>query len=130
MKSKITTFSKAHGTSCSHKQDSRNIFHTEIFQYGQLVCYWSHPSWVTIYQRDQRDDQRDDYKTACLLDYWYFKENYNLIVIDFRKQEEFYTDTYRLHWKSRLSRKSINVFYYWRKETFFTTSTKSITNLM
>ena len=29
----------------------------------------------------------DDYTTVCLLDYTYFKENYNMITIDFSKQQ-------------------------------------------
>ena len=29
--------------------------------------------------------QGDDYKTGCLLDYSYFKENYNMIAIDLSK---------------------------------------------
>ena len=31
--------------------------------------------------------QGDDYKTSCLLDYTYFKENYKLIAIDLSKQQ-------------------------------------------
>ena len=30
--------------------------------------------------------QRDDYKTGCLLDYPYFKQNYKLIALDLGKQ--------------------------------------------
>ena len=30
--------------------------------------------------------QGDDYTTGCLLDYSYFKENYNMIAIDLSKQ--------------------------------------------
>ena len=32
-------------------------------------------------------DQGDDYTTRCLLDYSYFKEHYQLIVIDLSKQQ-------------------------------------------
>ena len=32
--------------------------------------------------------QGDDYTTGCLLDYTYFKENYKLIAIDLRKEQE------------------------------------------
>ena len=28
-----------------------------------------------------------DYKTGCLLDYAYFKDNYRLIAVDLRKQK-------------------------------------------
>ena len=31
--------------------------------------------------------QGDDYTTGCLLDYSYFKENYEMIPIDFSKQQ-------------------------------------------
>ena len=31
--------------------------------------------------------QGDDYTTVCLLDYSYFKENYNMIAIDLSKQQ-------------------------------------------
>ena len=31
--------------------------------------------------------QGNDYRTACLLDYPYFKENYKLIAIDLSKQQ-------------------------------------------
>ena len=31
--------------------------------------------------------QGDDYTTGCLLDYSYFKENYEMIAIDFSKQK-------------------------------------------
>ena len=36
--------------------------------------------------------QGDDYTTGCLLDYTYFKENYKLIAIDLRKQQELDAD--------------------------------------
>ena len=32
--------------------------------------------------------QGDDYTTGCLLDYQYFKNHYNLIVIDLSRQKE------------------------------------------
>ena len=32
-------------------------------------------------------EQEDGYTTGCLLDYPYFKENYNLIAIEFSKQQ-------------------------------------------
>ena len=31
--------------------------------------------------------QGDDYRTGCLLDYSYFKENYRIILIDLSKQQ-------------------------------------------
>ena len=34
----------------------------------------------------------DDYTTECLLDYQYFKDHYNLIVIDLSKQKELDAD--------------------------------------
>ena len=36
--------------------------------------------------------QGDDYTTGCLLDYPYFKENYKMIAIDLRKQQELDAD--------------------------------------
>ena len=33
-----------------------------------------------------------DYTTGCLLDYQYFKDHYNLIAIDLRKQKELDAD--------------------------------------
>ena len=36
--------------------------------------------------------QGDDYTTGCLLDYSYFKENYELIAIDLSKQQELDAD--------------------------------------
>ena len=36
--------------------------------------------------------QGDDYTTGCLLDYSYFKENYELIAIDLSKQHELDAD--------------------------------------
>ena len=36
--------------------------------------------------------QGDDYTTGCLLDYSYFKENYKMIAIDLRKQQELDAD--------------------------------------
>ena len=31
--------------------------------------------------------QGDDYRTGCLLDYWYFKDHHNLIAVDLGKQK-------------------------------------------
>ena len=42
--------------------------------------------------RKNSTGQGDDYTTCCLLDYSYFKENYKMIVIDLRKQQELDTD--------------------------------------
>ena len=36
--------------------------------------------------------QGDDYTTGCLLDYPYFKEHYNLISADLKKQQTLYAD--------------------------------------
>ena len=36
--------------------------------------------------------QGDDYKTGCLLDYSYLKENYNMIAIDLSKQQALDSD--------------------------------------
>ena len=37
-------------------------------------------------------DQRDDYRTGCLLDYKYFKNYYKMIAIDLSKQQAFHAD--------------------------------------
>ena len=34
----------------------------------------------------------DDYKTGCLLDYPYFKDNYKMIAIDLTKQQALHAD--------------------------------------
>ena len=36
--------------------------------------------------------QGDDYTTVCLLDYFYFKDHYNMIPIDLSKQQAFDAD--------------------------------------
>ena len=36
--------------------------------------------------------QGDDHPTGCLLDYFYFKENYKMIAIDLSKQQALYAD--------------------------------------
>ena len=36
--------------------------------------------------------QGDDYKTGCLLDYVYFKDNYRLIAVDLSKQKSIDAD--------------------------------------
>ena len=36
--------------------------------------------------------QRDGYTTGCFLDYQYFKDHYQLIVVDLSKQKELDTD--------------------------------------
>ena len=41
--------------------------------------------------------QGDDYKTGCLLDYSYFKENYNMIAIDLSKQQALDSDPREIH---------------------------------
>ena len=38
--------------------------------------------------RNVATGQVDDYTKGCLLDYQYFKDHYNLIVIDLSKQKE------------------------------------------
>ena len=37
--------------------------------------------------------QGDDYTTGCLLDYQYFKDHYNQIAVDLRKQKELDADS-------------------------------------
>ena len=37
--------------------------------------------------------KRDDYRTGCLLDYPYFKENYKMIAVDLSSQNELDPDS-------------------------------------
>ena len=37
--------------------------------------------------------QGDDYSTGCLLDYFYFKENYKMIAVDLSKQQVLDSDS-------------------------------------
>ena len=63
--------------------DGRNFYNQPINdiikQYGEI--------------RKIATGQGDDYTTACLLDYQYFKDHYNLIAIDLSKQKELDADS-------------------------------------
>ena len=41
--------------------------------------------------------QGNDYTTGCLLDYFYFKENYRMIAIDLSKQQALDADPRAIH---------------------------------
>ena len=43
--------------------------------------------------RKTETEQGDDYTTGCLLDYQYFKDHYQLIAVDLRKQKELDADS-------------------------------------
>ena len=43
--------------------------------------------------RKTRTEQGDGYTTGCLLDYWYFKDHYNLIAAHRSKQKELDADS-------------------------------------
>ena len=43
--------------------------------------------------RNTETEQGDDYTTGCLLDYQYFKDHYQLIAVDLRKQKELDADS-------------------------------------
>ena len=43
--------------------------------------------------RKTATEQGDDYTTECLLDYQYFKDHYQLIAVDLRKQKELDADS-------------------------------------
>ena len=65
--------------------------------------------------------QGDDYTTGCLLNYNYFKNYFNIIATDLRKQKVL--DTYSkaiqqtsFTAKSRPTKTKSNVFYYWRSK--------------
>ena len=42
--------------------------------------------------------QEDGYTTGCLLDYPYFKEDYNLIAIEFSKQQGLDAGSVAIQW--------------------------------
>ena len=43
--------------------------------------------------RNTETEEGDDYTTGCLLDYQYFKDHYQLIAVDLRKQKELDADS-------------------------------------
>ena len=43
--------------------------------------------------RKTETEQGDDYTTGCLLDYQYFKDHYQLIAVDLRKQKKLDADS-------------------------------------
>ena len=43
--------------------------------------------------RNTETEQGDDYTTGCLLDYQYFKDHYQLIAVDLRKQKKLDADS-------------------------------------
>ena len=43
--------------------------------------------------RETATGLRDDYITGCLLDYQYFRDHYQLIAVDFSKQNELDSDS-------------------------------------
>ena len=43
--------------------------------------------------RKTETEEGDDYTTGCLLDYQYFKDHYQLIAVDLRKQKELDADS-------------------------------------
>ena len=65
-------------TNCNGLIDGKNFF--------------NHPINDSIKQYDEirktAIGQGDDYTTGCLLDYQYFKDDYNLIAVDLSKQKE------------------------------------------
>ena len=59
--------------------------------------------------------QRDDYRTVCLLDYHYFKENYKIIAIDLSKQQALDADPRAIHqinFTSNLDRTGNTIMFY------------------
>ena len=61
--------------------------------------------------------QGDDYTTGCLLDYNYFNNYYEIIVINLSKQQAVNADPKTIkqinlfYWKSRSRRRCKNVFH-------------------
>ena len=63
--------------------------------------------------------QGDDYTTACLLEYFYFKEHYQLIAIDLSNQQKLDADPkaiQEINFNVNLEKKCNNIFHYWRSE--------------
>ena len=48
----------------------------------------------------------DDYTTGCLLDYQYFKDHYQLIVVGLSKQKKLYADPRAIGFYGKLDTKS------------------------
>ena len=78
--------------------------------------------------------QGEDYTTGSLLDYTCFKNYYNMISMDLRKQQVLDADSKantanQFYCKSRLSRPNNNIFHYWRSKRnrfrFFTRNCES-----
>ena len=65
--------------------------------------------------------QGNDYTTGCLLHYNYFKNYFNMIAVDLRKQKVLDGDSKTIRQisftaKSRPTKTKDNVFYYWRSK--------------
>ena len=63
--------------------------------------------------------QWDDYTTACLLEYFYFKEHYQLIAIALSNQQKLNADLkaiQEINFNANLEKKCHNIFHYWRSE--------------
>ena len=71
-----------------------------ITTYNELIDgrnFYDQPVNDKVKQYDENGEfatgQGDDYTTECLLDYQYFKNHYNLIVVDLSKQKELDADS-------------------------------------
>ena len=67
-----------------------NITNYNVLIDGRNLCDQPINDLVKHYDeiRKTATEQGDDYTTGCLLDYWYFKDHYNLISANRSKQKE------------------------------------------
>ena len=77
-------------------------------------------------------DKGDDYTTGCLLDYAYFKENYKMIAIDLRRQNELDADSraiQKINFTANLDRAGNTTIFFIieeAKETVFEFSQRTV----
>ena len=69
--------------------------------------------------REIATDHGDDYTTGCLLDYLYFKEHYEMIVIDLSKQQALNADPrtiQRINFTGNLNRDGYTTTFFFLEE--------------
>ena len=72
---------------------SKILGNNSVLTFLPNVCLTHFMPLVYFYEvRKIATGKGDDYTTRCLLDYKYFKENYQLIAVDLSKQKELDAD--------------------------------------